>query len=68
MKNETTILDDAQYNNFFRNLAELVYSDNFPTWQEKRDALISQIKESENSSHDLINLSELVSWFDGYEF
>jgi hypothetical protein len=59
------ILDNAQYNNFFRNLAEIVHAD-FPTVADKKQALYDAIENNDPSDEnvDLANLEEFISWFE----
>ena len=73
MSNDTTqtesptpILAEAQYQNFFRNLSEIVHSD-LPTVEDKKAALMAMINDpdNDNSEDDLNNLAEFVCRFDG---
>jgi hypothetical protein len=57
------ILDDAQYQNFFRNLAEIVNSD-LPTVKEKKEALLQEMANRDGTyDQDNYNLCEFVSWW-----
>jgi hypothetical protein len=57
------ILDDAQYQNFFRNLAEIVNS-GLPTAKEKKEALLQEMANRDDTFDiDNYNLCEFVSWW-----
>jgi hypothetical protein len=59
------ILDAAQYENFFRNLAEIVHADNMSA-DEKKEAVLSMARQGDES--DFSNLSEFTSWFTDDDF
>lgn len=49
------------YARFFEALNDIISDPNTATWQDRRDALVK----AAGNDRDLVNLNELLSWFDG---